>query len=212
MWRLFYPLRYFSLVNDEKKHLDIWPTVALAVVIAVPYLFVPGVSFFKANGFLDKLLTLTAALTGFYVAALVAAATFNHPDLDKVIKSGPIALITKDVDGNKIKDYLTRREFVCTVFGYLAFATFVLSLTAAFCIGLSGINFAEAVKWPVVGVLFSGDYWLVIRGTVIAAIALLVGHVAVVTSLGLYYLMDRLYRHDRQITTPKPGAGSSEAA
>jgi hypothetical protein len=79
---------------------------------------------FYPNGFIDRLLTLTSALTGFYVAALVAAATFNHPDLDNVIKSGPIALITKDSDGHNISEFLTRREFICTIFSYLAFSAF----------------------------------------------------------------------------------------
>ena len=64
-------------------------------------MFAPAEYFFSANGFLDKTLLLTVALTGFYVAALVAAATFGHPDLDKVIKDWPVILLVKDVDGKK---------------------------------------------------------------------------------------------------------------
>jgi hypothetical protein len=38
---------------------------------------------------------------------------------------------------------------------------------------------------------------------VIFVFSVAIAHMAVVTSLGLYYLMDRLYRRDREIVTPK---------
>jgi hypothetical protein len=213
MWRLIYPLQYFRLSNSEKRHIDFWPTVVIAILIMVPFVLLKDASFFRPNGFLDKILTLTAALTGFYVAALVAAATFSHPDLDKVIKSGPIALLTKDADGNRIKEYLTRREFACTIFGYLAFLSLIISIMAAFLISISAASFDRIshvlnnIKY--IGFLFSAEYFLYLRGFVIFAVSLAISHLFVATCLGLYYLMDRLYRHDRQITTKKT---SSEAA
>jgi hypothetical protein len=163
MWRLFYPLRYFYLVNDEKRHVDLWPTIILAIIMATPFVFVQDTSFFKANGFLDKTLTLTAALTGFYIAALVAAATFTNAALDKVIKSGAIALITKDADGRRVKDFLTRREFVCMIFGYLAFASLAISLIAIFFIGISTANRGILEHWNLVVSYFQKDIG-VIRG------------------------------------------------
>lgn len=204
MWRLFYPLRYFSLVNAEKRHLDLWPTVILATIIATPFIAFPGGVFFAPNGFLDKLLTLSSALTGFYVAALVAAATFAHPDLDKTIKAGPIVLITKETDGQKIAEHLTRREFACMIFGYLAFSAFALSLFAALAIGSSTIDLADAANWKLIGVLFKPEWWLWVRVAVIVVFALMTAHLAVATALGIYYLMDRLYTRDRQIITKKP--------
>jgi hypothetical protein len=195
MWRLLYPLRYFSLENGEKRWLDTLVTMFLAALIAAPFVLIPGASFFHPNGFLDKLLVLTSALTGFYVAALVAAATFSHPDLDKTIRSGPIALITKDDDGNRIRELLTRREFVCIIFGHLAFATFMLSVASSFLIGLSGIDYIK--------VFFFAKVILWVRAFVIIGLSAAVGHVIVATALGLYYLMDRMYRHDRKITSRK---------
>src|SRR5258708_3423171 len=121
MRRLLYPLRYFWIENSEKRRIDVWGTLVLTVLLGAPFIFVHGASFFQSGGFLDKLMGVTAALTGFYVEALVAAATFSHPDLDKVITVGSIALITRDDDGKKISELLTRREFVCTLFGYLAY-------------------------------------------------------------------------------------------
>jgi len=204
MWRLYYPLRYFSLVNNEKRHIDLWPTVFLATLMAVPFIVFPETGFFHPNGFLDKLLTLTSALTGFYVAALVAAATFSHPDLDKTITAGPIALVKKDSDGRLVTELLTRREFACTIFGYLAFATLALSLGSAFLVALSGAKIGSVADTKWVGVLFSQPSLFYVRAIVLFAFCLATAHVAVVTSLGLYYLMDRLYRRDREIITPKP--------
>jgi len=202
MWRLFYPLRYFRLVNDEKRHLELWPTLLLALVLALPFIFVPGTAFFHKDGFLDKLLILTSALTGFYVAALVAAATFTHPDLDKVFKAGPVALVTRD-NGQKIMEYLTRREFVCRIFGYLAFSSFVISLFASLFVGASGFDHAAVTHWRLIGPFIGGNYLPVTRAVVIFCFTLAIAHLAVVTGLGLYYLIDRLHRRDREILTPK---------
>jgi hypothetical protein len=203
MWRLFYPLRYFRLVNDEKRHLDFWPTILLALILALPFIVLPDVPFFHKDGFLDKLLILTSALTGFYVAALVAAATFTHPDLDKVFKSGPVALVTRDHDGQKIMEHLTRREFVCTIFGYLAFSSLVLSLLASMFVGAADFNHIAVAHWRYIGPFIAGDYQPITRAVVILCFTLAISHLAVVTGLGLYYLMDRLYRRDREILTPK---------
>lgn len=212
MWRLFYPLRYFSLVNNEKRHIDLWPTAMLALLISAPFILLDGLPFFHKDGFLDKILVLTSALTGFYVAALVAAATFDHPDLDKVFKAGPIALISNDADGNKISEHLTRREFVCTIFGYLAFSSFVISLLAAFFIAVSTYDHETAAKVRFIGPFIGGQYLDITRGVVLLMFAAAIAHLAVVTSLGLYYLMDRLYRRDREIVTPKANLPRSDSS
>ena len=189
------PLKYFRLRNSEKSGLDWIATAILTVAIASPYIFLDGSVFFKNGGFLDKLLVLTPALTGFYVAALVAAATFSHPDLDKTITAGPIALIAKDADGHRISEALTRREFVCTIFGYLAFLALVFSVLSSIAIGISEADFFKEYSNSII-------LWYGIRVVVIIFSAM-ISHLIVVTSLGLYYLMDRLYRRDRQITTKK---------
>jgi hypothetical protein len=200
MWRLFYPLNYFRLRADEKRRLDALATAVVAALLGLPFILFGGV-FFSPDGFLDKLINVTAALGGFYVAALVAAATFAHPDLDKVIKSGPVALVTRDASGQRITEALTRREFACTIFGYLAFASILFSIVAAMAVGLSRNS-------AIPGLLASGggvSLYLAVRAVFIVAFVIPAAHIAVVTGLGLYYLMDRLYRQDRAIITPKSG-------
>lgn len=204
MWRLFFPLRYFKLVNNEKRHLDLWPTLLLALLIAVPFIAIPEASFFREKGFLDKLLILTSALTGFYVAALVAAASFSNGDLDNVIVLGSIALPIK-VDGKTVNQSLTRREFACTIFGYLAFSALMLSLFSALFIAVSGskLSFLASVPW--IGRAFEQPYFLWLRGFFVVIFAVATAHLVVATSLGLYYMMDRLYRKEPRILTEKTG-------
>jgi hypothetical protein len=203
MWRLFYPLRYFSLVNREKRHIDIWPTLVVGVLLALPFALIPGASFFRPEGFLDKVLALTTALTGFYVAALVGAATFSHPDLDRTITVGAIAIVRRDQDGHRIQELLTRRELACTVFGYLAFAAMLFSIVASAAIALSGVSVSPLSELRWIGPAF-GDGWRITRAALIFAFTAPLAHVAVATSLGLYYLMDRLYRQEPKVLAKKP--------
>jgi hypothetical protein len=204
MWRVFFPLRYFALINSEKKHIDLWPTLALATMLALPFLCLPGVSFFRSGGFLDKIMILTGALTGFYVAALVAAATFTLDDLDKVIALGSIELPLR-VEGKKVRVALTRREFACTIFGYLAFSAMMISVFAALFVTISIANHSALQNVPLAGRLFSGAWFQYVRGTFVVLFSLAISHLVVTTSLGLYYLMDRLYRKDPKIITEKHG-------
>jgi hypothetical protein len=205
MWRLFFPLRYFKLINTEKTHLDVWPTLALAAIVALPFILVPGTSFFHNGGFLDKLLLLTSALTGFYVAALVAAATFSHDDLDNVIVLGAIELPMK-VNGRTVKQSLTRREFACAIFGYLAFSALILSLFSGLFITLSEAPRAGFAALPGFGVLFAPEYFVWVRGTFVVIFAVAVSHLVVATTLGLYYMMDRLYRKEPKVLAEKKGS------
>jgi hypothetical protein len=197
MWRLAYPLRYLRLKNAEKSAIEWIATFGATVALAAPFIFIPGAIFFRNGGFLDKALILTSALTGFYVAALVAAATFAHPDLDKTITAGPIALISKDDDGVKIAQALTRREFVCMIFGYLAFLSMAISVLSSLAIGIAESGLMKIISATI--------FWY-LRALAILGFSLMVSHLMVVTSLGIYYLMDRLYRRDRQIKSKKTGA------
>jgi hypothetical protein len=205
MLRLFfYPLKYFRLQNPEKGRLDVWPTVIITVLIICAYSLIPGASFFRANGFVDKLLTLTSCLTGFYVAALVAASTFTLPDLDRVITSGPIILLERDSDGNLVREHLTRREFACAIFGYLSYLSLLLSIGSAFLVSIASVDRVKAAAHPIVGWAFTGWHFVVLRIGAMLFYSLGTAHLIAVTALGLYYLMDRLHRRDQKITSKKP--------
>jgi hypothetical protein len=119
--------------------------------------------------------------------------------------------VTKDYDGKRITELLTRREFACTIFGYLSFSALTLSIVAAFLIALSNAKLTALSSGGTWGVFFASPYFLYVRGVVIAALCLATAHIFIVACLGLYYLMDRLYRRDRRIITPKSSADSDAA-
>lgn len=204
MWRLLYPLSYLSLTNSEKRHIDLWPTLLLAAIIAAPFAFISHSNFF--HGFLDRTLLLTSALTGFYVAALVAVATFPNDDMDKVITVGAVTRKVKDADGETDTEHLTRREFSCAIFGYLAFSALMISIVSAITIPISVplVEALRAVRW--IGTAFADPYFPYTRGIVIALVALPIAHLVVATCLGLYYLTGRVYRRDPKVLAKKKAA------
>src|SRR5690349_9031968 len=122
MSNFLYPLVYFRIRNSDKFRMDLLPSLLLALILTAVVAFVPGVNFFGQGGVLPNLAMLTAALTGFYVAALTAAATFQNADLDHKIEDGALYLPVSDDDGKTTLEALTRRQWVCIMFGFLAFS------------------------------------------------------------------------------------------
>lgn len=202
MRRLAYPLRYLSLVMGGRRFPTALPTIAFALLLAAPYVIAGNANFFHSGGLLDKILTFTSCLTGFYIAGLVAAATYSHPDLDKVIRVGAIYLIEKDIDGSKVEEHLTRREFVCCLFGYLSFSSFAISLGSSYFVSLSGPDWPNLTN--ALGMKMGvGSSYLVIRDAMILGWSMVISHLTTTTCIGLYYMMDRLHRHDRKVGPPK---------
>lgn len=169
---------------------------ALVIYIVLAYL-VPNLNFFGVDGFIDRVGSLTSTLTGFYVAALVAAATFasSHADLDQEITIGPIH--QNFVSNGEIeRDQLTRREYVCAIFGYVSLLALVISIssiiivTISTAISISG-QLSSTLSYPLACVThITGGFFTIA-----------VTHLIVTTSHGLYYLSYRLYIGDGQIVS-----------
>lgn len=198
MQKLLYPFQFFYLHNTEVRFINAVPTIFVGAIIVLPFLLLPEANFFGSNGFLGGLIMLTAALTGFYVAALTAAATFAHADLDKTMVHGTVKRWVKLDDGSWEQEMLTRREFVCMLFGFLAFSAMVFTI-----LGAMALSTAPALPqtWKP---SWANDVDLIPLLSVTAKLlfSLWVGHLFGVTSLGLYYLMDRLHRRDKKVITP----------
>ncbi|RWQ14502.1 hypothetical protein [Mesorhizobium sp.] len=198
MEKLLYPFQYFRLQNSEVRFINFVPTVIFAAIIFLPFAVIPKANFFGAGGFLVNLAVLTAALTGFYVAALTAAATFAHADLDKVMTYGAVKRLVTLEDKTTELQSLTRREFVCLVFGFLAFSAMSFTILASMAIAI-----APAVN-PVIMVR---DHNIAPYVSLASQLLFIVwiSHLFVVTCLGLYYLMDRLHRRDKSVVTRADG-------
>ncbi|WP_048707403.1 hypothetical protein [Microvirga massiliensis] len=196
---LTYPLSYLSLKDEGGRRLFRRNSVAVLVVVAVmsaPFILFDA-NYFGDKGFLDRFGSFAAVLTGFYIAALVGVASFASSvgDLDGEIEVGRISRpVPNPAEGEDLEEYLTRRQYVCSMFGYLAFVSLVLSVGAIMLIvaaaparsavnaisGWSGAQTAQGAK----------D---VLRAIVIVGFNLVLAHLLVTTCHGLYYLIDRLY-------------------
>ncbi|WP_019831146.1 hypothetical protein [Sphingomonas sp. PR090111-T3T-6A] len=195
-----FPLRYLVLEDARGRRLvwrDLPGMLALVVLMSAPFLLIPGANFFHKDGFVDKIGTFASVLTGFYVAGLVAVATFprNIHGLDKVIEVGPILLPVADGE----RERLTRREYVCAMFGYLAFMSMIVTIIAIGCVTVSDwFKHIPGVHRTLAGTQVSiPRRWL--RAVPLLGGNIVLSSVFTTTVRALYYLIDRLY-----VTSPKP--------
>lgn len=186
---LTYPLRYLALKDEHGTMLfvrDVVAVIIIASILSGPFLLTRA-NFYAEDGFLERFSSFFGVLTGFYIAALVGIASFVSTlgDLDKVIEVGRITV--RDKDGEDTP--LTRRQYVSAMFGYLAFISLALSVSAIFMIVIADPISSFVGNWVgVVGVI--------LFNTVFA-------HMIVTTFHGLYYFIDRLYDKE-PVPSPKP--------
>ncbi|MBH1943606.1 hypothetical protein I5L01_05090 [Erythrobacter sp. YJ-T3-07] len=145
---------------------------------------------FGKDGLIDGLGGITTVLAGFFVAGLVAIATFfrENSSLDDIIERGP-AIIGFGTDD---QESLTRRQYVCSMFGFLVGLSFFLAISAVFLRSFATsislllvpelLDLVPQVGWSAVLEISGVFIWI-----------LLFSWQIIVTLRGLYYLMDRIY-------------------
>lgn len=191
-----FPLGYLSLTDEQGRPLfrrDLLGVITLALIVSLPF-WVTTANYFGTDGFLDKFGAFSGVLTGFYVAALVSVASFlsASPSLDELIAVGPVYGPPKDGEPNP----LTRRQYICSMFGYLSFMSLGLSLGA-----LLAVTIAEPISWGLYAIISDKIVQQIISGALIFGMNLVLAHMVATTCHGLYYLMDRLYAEKAQILT-----------
>jgi hypothetical protein len=179
-----FTLRYLLLRNESGYLLVLRDIIPLSIAIVLYGLlayFVDRMNFFGPAGFVDRVGALTSTLTGFYVAALVGAATFasGHADLDKEIPIGPLHQRIPTSEGI-IDDQITRREYVCAIFGYVSLLAMAISIVSIICVTVSG-----AVKIPAAGSSVSADIVGFAKYIFGLAYTMSVAHLLVTTAHGL---------------------------
>lgn len=188
MWRLFVPLKYLTIHHPEKRTFDIWVPLGIAFVMMLPL--------FSAQFREDAVTTLDvfgrssdllSVLTGFFVAALAAVATFGGPEMDETMPGKPPVTLNH---GTHIEP-LSRRRFLSFLFGYLAFLSLFMYLF--------GFAFAAVQKYVVVA--YIGDLATWTFGTFWVLFSVLAGNLISTSLLGLFYLTDRIHRVNRKLTT-----------
>lgn len=209
MWRLFVPLKYLRLHHPEKWLFD-WalPLVVTIAVWAPLMAFGNEVAVFGEHGLVNSLHSILAILTGFFIAALAAVATFNGPNMDERIAGNDSVRLRhrttyQNLETGKketIEEYedLTRRRFLCFMFGFLAYSGFILLLVALFAEAFPAM-FASAVPTG----------WLpVLKGAFLLVYGFAFFQLVIITFLGLFYLTDRIHRRDPKLVRGHPANGT----
>ncbi|CAK7257565.1 MULTISPECIES: hypothetical protein [unclassified Shinella] len=202
---MLYPLRYLTLQDEKTRSLgrrDAPATLLLAALIALPFTWLPDANFLGVGGFLASMSGLASALAGFYVAALVAAATLARgSDLDSPIQVGKIIRV-ETVEGVRERQPLSRREYVCALFGYLSFLSFGLSIGINVIVALAASKYLGQLIEVRIFDTSTVTFAQVLSPALKIALTVPIAHLFVVTTYGLYYLIKRLYEQKPKVKSP----------
>ena len=177
-----YPFRYLCIRHSEKKYYDwIFPCMLALFVFTVLYFI--DAPFLGENGVIEAINELLQILVGFYIASLAAIASFQSEVLDQGF-DGESVTLRIEKNGTSRNQTLTRRKFLCHLFGYLAFGSLMI-----YWMGI-------VMRWSypaVTTALASFKHAEMLRN--VAAIIYIFCSVQLfcITALGLYYLMHRMH-------------------
>jgi hypothetical protein len=194
MWRIFVPLRYLQIDHPEKRKFDFWLPLVISLLFISPLL---SCQFrHDALGDLDlisKLNNFLGVLTGFFIAALAAVATFGKAGMDDAMPGDPPVRLEHRKNAETYFENLTRRRFLSFLFGYMAFVTLVLYILGyAYLIG---DRYFIAEWLPGIRTEIFSVFW------VLYSFAL--ANVLSNTFLGLFYLTDRIHRTESTLSWTK---------
>lgn len=205
MYFILYPLRYLRL-RSENGRLVVWRDVLPVLIITIPlvlfFQYVDSANFFGKDGLVDKAGGVTASLTGFYIAGLLAVATFtaNNTALDSPIKVGPVFIGNLSHRG----EALSRRDYVCLIFGYLSFISLGFSIlsvvVAGTAVSVQRLFHGLDIVIPIINI--TTEKLISLISTTFILLVLI--HLVVTTGYGLYYLTSKIYEKEPQA---KPRVG-----
>lgn len=182
--QLFSPLSYLRIRHPLKVWFDwVVPATVAAACIAIVIVLPKPLPILGDDGLITVITGLLQILVGFYIAALAAIATFQREGLDNLLSGDP-AQLNVVRNGVPRTMLLSRRRFLCYLFGYLAFSGLALyfigasaNLLSANLQALIPTGWASLAKYVSAGLYL---FWT--------------ANVLVTTLLGLHYLTDRIHR------------------
>jgi hypothetical protein len=194
MWRIFVPLQYLKIDHPEKWKFD-WGLPLIFTVIFASPLFSSG---FRADAMstldiVNKISSFLGVLTGFYIAALAAVATFGKAEMDDPMPGEPGVRLEHRVNAETYFERLSRRRFLSFLFGYMALITLSLYVLGFVYIVIDKYAFAPTGSWRVATFV---TFWIVY--------CFALSNILANTLLGLFYLTDRIHRPNRTINSSTP--------
>ncbi|HGM5295041.1 TPA: hypothetical protein ACKP0P_001609 [Serratia marcescens] len=184
------PFKYLLIRHKDKKWFDfILPAIFSFSLSLIFYRLEKPFPLVATGGLVPQINSLLQMLIGFYIASLAAIATFGNSSIDDVMAGEPPTLKMK-IKGSVNVIPLTRRRFLCYLFGYLALVSIVLYLAGvvATLIGYSGSNFLKQ--------LTELGYIGVFKAILLFFYLFFLINLVLTTLLGLYYLSVRIHEGD----------------
>lgn len=191
---LFTPLLYLRISHPGKRLFDwVLPLLGAILLFAASELVGFGGTLTGKDGLIGLVTPIAGLLSGFFFAALTATATFPGPRLDEQLDGTPATLEYRQ-GGERIRSHLSRRRYLCFLFGYLTWMALVLFL----------VGTLAAMLTPGIARLLSPEQaWLLGRCLSFIYYAILT-HVAVTTFVGLHFLSERIHREaPKRVDPPK---------
>jgi hypothetical protein len=138
-------------------------------------------SIYGSPGLISSIVTYLQLLSGFYITALAAIATFNRDGMDDPMLGDPPTL---ELHNSLEPEKLSRRRFLCFLFGYLALGSLLLYIGGTI-ITLSA---------PILKATLEASTVKILRWTISTVYIFCTFNILITSLLGMYYLTDRLHR------------------
>lgn len=166
--------------------------LALAAASTLIYLILPlRPSLSTEHGLLSNLLTLLAALPGFFIAALAAVATFDRPEMDEIMPE-PSPKIEILRHGAWIEVPLTRRTFLTYLFAYLSILSGFASILCVVGIAIAP-SFAALIS-DLPGNMCPRSATTTLAGIFVFMLSYVCASLLVTTLQGIYFLAERMHQ------------------
>lgn len=172
--KILTPVDYIRIKHPEKRVFDFTIPLFLSLVITffVFCLDKPIVLLAK-DGLVSVVNGILQILSGFYIAAMAAVATFQKPGMDQVMDGTPPTLKGK---------VLSRRKFLTYLFGYLAFTSIFMYLAGG---GL------QLLALTITNILWLKITW--VKFILVASYIFIITNIISTTILGMYFMIDKMH-------------------
>lgn len=184
------PAAYLAVRHPQKPTFDWFVPIGLTCVSTAVYVWLPTtIPFIGQNSLTGFIQELVKMLSGFFIAALAAIATFKDDQLDKYMIGDPPTLTEYDAEKSRmVERALTRRRFLSLLFGYLAFISLMLFVWTVALAVVKDTAIASLGAWTPAA-----------RIATVAFTLFWFWNMFSVALLGLYYLTYRMHRPDQRM-------------
>lgn len=174
-----------SLFRSKRVYDWIIPIMLTSITVTMTFYYMPQMKIFTDRGIVGGFQKLLEVLVPFYIAALAAVATFDRKGLDEEMKGEPVYLEIRKAGNESRIITLTRRQFICYLFGYLAFLSLILFVLILFC-NLTTDDLSVILYTKI------GVYAFYLKIMLSWLFLLAIWQLIITTLLGVYFLSERL--------------------